>query len=186
MPIVIFLATFTDPNFNETKGLVLIITLVAIFSGTILVISLLSRKIIRRFSVDHSTRSLIYEVFWGGIRVVKRSFPFDTINKFDLVNRNVPKGRYSSQQIEVLVILFQSGKMKYLTSVLDQDHIFMWGNQLNNLLQNEGGFPAERFYKRLDPYWPPQSKKTKKILIGLIIFFSVVLFALLGFMIILL
>ena len=185
MPLCLVGATFTDPTFNKFEGNELIIISVGIFSIVTLMIGLLCRKIIKRFSVDSSMRSLVFEVFWSGLRVKKNSFPFDSINKFDLTLRNLKKGKYSSfQQIEVLTLVFQSGKMKYLTGIHDRVHVKTWAMQLNNLLQDQGGFPAERFSEPLVPHWPAQNKKKLKILYTFIISGFVVIFLLLLYVII--
>ena len=72
LPLCLIGATFTDPTFNQFEGNELIIISVAIFAVVTLAISLLCRKIIKRFSMDSSTRSLVYEKFWSGLRVSKR------------------------------------------------------------------------------------------------------------------
>ena len=168
MPFCLIMAYLTDPSFKDFEGFVLIITIVAIFEVLIIVFVFLGRKVVKRFTVDPSTRSLVFDEFWGGLRVVKRIFPFETINKFDLVLKNVPKGRHSFEVAKLLVLTFQNEKMKYLTTKLDQDNIEAWSRQLNNLLQDQGGFPAERFVEPLKPHWP--DKGDQKSLKNLIIF----------------
>ena len=116
--------------------------------------------IIKRFSVDSSTRTLVYEELWSGFRMAKRTYPFDNINKFDLQHKRVWKGLCFYHVIDVLVLIFQSGKIKYLTYNLDQAKIVNWGTQLNNMLKNECGFPAERFSEPLSPHHADQNKKT--------------------------
>ena len=173
MPLSLIWATFTDPAFNSFKGNELIIISVAIFSVVALTISLLCRKIIKRFSVDSSTRSLVFEVFWSGLRVFKKNYPFEIINKFDIILKNMKKGRYSSfRQVEVLTLVLQTGKMKYITGIHDQDSVKTWAMQLNNLLRDQGGFPAERFAEPLIPHWPEgdQNLLKKFILLSILVF----------------
>ena len=87
--------TLTDPTFISFKGNEIIIIFIAISSVASLVIALLSRKTTKRFFVDSSMRSLVFEVFWSGLRVFKRTYPFEIINKFDIFTRMVPSGKYS-------------------------------------------------------------------------------------------
>ncbi len=185
MPLCLVGATFTDPTFNSFKGNELIIISVAIFSVIALTISLLCRKIIKRFSVDSSTRSLVYELFWSGLRVFKKTYPFETINKFDIILKNLKEGKYSPiHRVEVLTLVFQSGKMKFFTGIHDWDNVKTWANQLNNLLQDQGGFPAERFAEPLVAHGVCLNKKTLKILYAIIISGFVVIFLLLAYVII--
>ena len=171
MPFCLIMAYFTDPNFKDFEGFILIISIVAIFEVFVLVLVFLRGDVVKRFTVDSSTRSLVFGEYWRGFRVVKRSFPFDTINKFDLILKNVPKGRYSHEVAKLLVLTFQSEKMKIFSSKLDQDNIESWGRQLNNLLQDQGGFPTERFAEPLKPHWPAVDQNLKKrfVLIFLIV-----------------
>ena len=50
MPICLIGASITDPAFREFEGMVLIITITAITSGLLVVVSFLLRRIIKRFS----------------------------------------------------------------------------------------------------------------------------------------
>ena len=157
LPICFLLLTYTDSNFNQFGIDEIILISVAIFTVVALSILLLCRKIIKRFSIDSSRQSLVFEVFLSGIRVIKRSYPFETINKFDLIIRNMRRGSdmYSSiQEVKILALVLQSGKIKYFTGYLHQDNAKIWAMQLNKLLQDQGGFPAERFAEPLTPHWP--------------------------------
>ncbi|QEE14452.1 hypothetical protein DSAG12_00265 [Promethearchaeum syntrophicum] len=165
MPLCLIMGFITDPNFKEFEGFVLIITIVAIFEVLVLVLVFLRRDVVKRFTADVSTRSLVFNEYWRGLRVVKRSYPFETINKFDLIFKNVPKGRYSHEIAKFLVLTFQSEKMKVFSSKLDQDNIESWGRQLNTLLQDQGGFPAENFAEPLEPHWPNRDQKSLKIVL---------------------
>ena len=171
MPFCLIMAYLTDPNFKDFEGFVLIISIVAIFEVLVILLSFLRRNVVKRFTVDSSTRSLVFSEYWRGLRVVKRIFPFDTINKFDLILKNVPKGQHSHEVAKLLVLTFQSEKMKIFSSKLDQENIESWGRQLNNLLQDQGGFPAERFTEPLKPHWPAGDQKLLKrfVLIFLIV-----------------
>lgn len=151
-PICLSIGYFTTPDF-KFEGIMLIFTFFAIIEVLVMVVSLLRRKVTKRFTVDSSTRSLVFEEFWSILRISKKTFPFDIINKFDLVFRNMRKGRYSMQQVTILTLTFQSGKVKYLTGILDQDNIETWADQLNKLLKEHGGFPSERFAEPLTPHW---------------------------------
>ena len=177
MPLCLVGATFTDPTFNSFEVYELIVISVAIFSVVALTISLLCRKIIKRFSVDTSTRSLVFEVFWSGLRVFKKNYPFEIINKFDIILKNMKKGRYSSfRQVEVLTLVLQTGKLKYITGIYDQDSVKTWAMQLNNLLQDQGDFPAERFAEPLAPHWPEGDQNLlKKFILLFILVFTLVI-----------
>jgi len=172
MPFCLIMAYITDPDFKELEAFVLIITIFAIFEIAVLVISLLGRKITKRFSVDSSARSLVFKKYWSGLRILKKIYPFETIDKFDLIFRNVAKGQYSMQKVEILTLVFQSGKMKYLTSTFDRENIKTWAAQLNVLLQVQGGFPAERFAEPLVAHWPTRKQNLVKMffLISLFVF----------------
>jgi len=163
MPFCLIMAYIKDPDFKELEAFVLIITIFAIFEIAVLVISLLGRKITKRFSVDSSTRSLVFEKYWSGLRMLKKIYPFETIDKFDLILRNMAKGEYSVQTVEILALVFQSGKMKYLTSTLDRENIKTWAAQLNTLLQVQGGFPAEHFAEPLIAHWPNRKQNRVKM-----------------------
>lgn len=165
-PLCIIGASITDPNFNETEGIVLIITIIVISSVLITVLSFLSRNIIRRISVDLSTRSLVFEEFWSGLRVSKRTYPFETIDKFDLILRNMRRSRYSKVfRVPLITLIFQSGKKKYITGIYDSDNIETRANQLNNMLKDKCGFPAERFAEPLKPHWLVRDQKKLKLMI---------------------
>jgi len=164
MPICLFMALITDAPYKDEQELILIISFVTIFTVVALMISLLCRKIIKRFSVDSSTRSLVFEVFCGGIRVFKKIYSFEIIDKFDIILKNMKEGKHSSfRQVEVLTLVLQSGKMKFFTGIHDQDNVKTWAMQLNNLLQNQGGFPVERFAEPLTPHWPEVDQNLLKI-----------------------
>ncbi|MHA1901407.1 MAG: hypothetical protein ACTSW5_10975 [Promethearchaeota archaeon] len=177
MPFCLIMAYFTDPNFKDFEGFVLIITIVAIFEVLVLALVFLRRNVVKRFTVDSSTRSLVFSEYWRGLRVVKRIFPFDTINKFDLILKNVPKGRHSFEVAKLLVLTFQSEKMKIFSSKLDQDNIESWGRQLNNLLQDQGGFPADRFVEQLKPHWPAVEQNLKKRFVLIFLIISTIIIA---------
>jgi len=165
-PLCIIGASITDPNFNETEGIVLIITIIVISSVLITVLSFLLRNIIRRISVDLSTRSLVFEEFWSGFRVSKRTYPFETIDKFDLIFRNMRRSRRSPIfRVPLITLVFQSGKVKYVTGIFDSDNVETWANQLNNLLKDQCGFPAERFAESLKPHWLVRDQKKLKLMI---------------------
>ncbi|MHA1474029.1 MAG: hypothetical protein ACTSRX_00445 [Promethearchaeota archaeon] len=171
MPIFLVIASFTTPNFKEIEGMMLIIIITAIYTVANLTLSLLLRKVIKRFSVDSATRSLVFELFWSGLRIYKRTYPFEIINKFDLVYRNMKKSRYARiEQVVVLTLTFQSEKIKYITGILDRDNLETWANQLNNLLKDQGGFPAEYFVEPLTPHWPDRDQKSLKLFFIISIF----------------
>ena len=161
---------FIDPSFNELEYRGLIISIISIFAFVTIVITLLGRKITKRFSVDSYTRSLVFKKYWSGLRILKKIYPFETIDKFDLIFRNVAKGQYSSQKVEILALVFQSGKMRYLTSTLDRDNIKTWATQLNALLQIQGGFPAERFAEPLVAHWPTRKQNLVKMFFFICLF----------------
>ena len=169
MPLCLVGGTLTDPTFYSFKGNEIIIISVSIFSVVSLMIALLSRKTTKRFSVDSSIRSLVFEVFWNGLRVLKRTYPFEIINKFGLYTRYVPKGMNSRQQIDVLALEFQSGKIKYFMGFDIQINIRKLVIQLNKLLQDQGGFPAERFTEPIIANQIEDNKKHLKILYIIII-----------------
>ena len=183
MPLCLVGATFTDSTFYSFKGNEFIIISASISSVVSLILALLCRKTTKRFFVDSSIRSLVFEVYWSGLRVFKRTFPFEIINKFDLFTRMVPSGRYSRQQVDILALVFQSGKIKYFTGFHIQNNIKKLTIQLNNLLQDQGGFPAERFSEPLIARWVEENKKTQKILYIFIISGFVLIFLLLLYMI---
>ena len=165
LPICLLLLTFTGSTLNQFGVDELILISVAILTVVALSIILLCRKIIKRFSIDSSRRSLVFEVFLSGIRVFKRSYPFETINKFDLILKNMRRGSgiYSSiQQVKILALVLQSGKIKYFTGFLHQDYAKIWAKQLNSLLKDQGGFPAERFAEPLTPHWPEGDQNLSK------------------------
>ena len=163
MPICLILASITDPNFSESEEIVLIITITIITSLVILTISFLSKNVIRRFAIDGPTQSLVYGEFWGGLRMVKRSYPLSTIDKFDLLLKNMPKSRHGYQTVEILALVFQPGSYKRLTTIHDRTEIRSWVIQLNSLLQDQAGFPAERFALDYTPHWPNQNGKKPQI-----------------------
>ena len=183
MPLCLVGGTLTDPTFNSFKGNEILIISVAISSVLSLVIALLCRKTTKRFSVDSSMRLLVFEVFWSGLRVFKRTYPFEIINKFGLYTRYVPKGMYSRQQIDVLALEFQSGKKKYFMGFHMQNNIRKLIFQLNNLLQDQGGFPAERFTEPIIAHKIEDNKKHLKILYIFIISGLGVVFLLMLYMI---
>ncbi|QEE14453.1 hypothetical protein DSAG12_00266 [Promethearchaeum syntrophicum] len=181
MPLCLVGGTLTDPTFNSFKGNEIIIISVAFFSVGSLMIALLSRKTTKRFSVDSSMRSLVFEVFWSGLRVFKRIYPFEIINKFDIFTRMVPSGRYSQQQIDVLALVFQSGKKKIFMGISIQANVKNLAIGLNTLLQDQGGFPSERFIEPLIAHQIEDNKKHLKILYifiisGLGVVFLIILF----------
>ena len=183
MPLCLVGGTLTDPTFYSFKGNEIIVIGVALFSVVSLVIALLSRKTTKKFSVDSSMRSLEFEVFWSGLRVFKRTYPFEIINKFGLYTRYVPKGTYSRQQIDVLALEFQSGKIKYFMGFDIQINIRKLVIQLNKLLQDQGGFPVERFTEPIIAHQIEDNKKHLKILYIFIISGFILIFLLLLYMI---
>jgi len=183
MPLCLVGGTLTDPTFYSFKGNEIIIISVSIFSVVSLMIALLSRKTTKRFSVDSSIRSLVFEVFWNGLRVLKRTYPFEIINKFGLYTRYVPTGMNSRQQIDVLALELQSGKIKYFMGFGIQINIRKLVIQLNKLLQDQGGFPAERFTEPIIANQIEDNKKHLKILYIIIISGLGVVFLLMLYMI---
>ena len=171
MPICLIIAFITSPDSLKFEGIMLLIIIFAIFEVVMMVISLLRRKVIKRFTVDSSTRSLVFEVFWSSLRIYKRAYPFEIINKFDLLYRNMKKSRYARiQQVVVLTLTFHSEKIKYITGILDRDNLETWANQLNNLLKDQGGFPAESFVEPLTPHWLDRDQKSLKLFFIISIF----------------
>ena len=106
----LIMAIITDPTFIELSiGVVVLIGFI-VFIVVDLTITFLCRKIVKRFSVDMTSRSLIYETFGGSVRVFKKVFPFETIDKFEIIYRNIRKSKYHSvQRIKFLALTLQQG-----------------------------------------------------------------------------
>ena len=166
MPICMILATFTDLTFKESGYAGLVITIFVVLGVAIIAVSFLRKNVIRRFSIDTPEQSLVYEEFWGKFRMARRSYKLETIDKFEVLFRTVPKGRHSHQQIVTVALIFQSTKRKYLTGPKDQENVRGIAGQLNMLLQDEAGFPSDRFFGATTPNFPeqtPQNLKAQKI-----------------------
>jgi hypothetical protein len=178
LPVLALKVVSDNPSFLNTDGFILMVVILAIIGFIVLVLSLLLRKVIRRISVDASTRSLMIEILWSGLRVSKRVFAFETINRFEVQLRMVKSGRYSRKQIKTVTLILQSGKRKYLTGPKDQENVHAITDQLNNLLQGQAGFPQERFTDLPKPQLPetsPQSLRNQNILAGSVMVFFVVM-----------
>ena len=166
MPICMFLATITDPTFKESGFAGLVITIFSVFGVGIVGLSFLRKNVIKRFSIDGPSQSLVYEEFWGKFRMARRTYKLETIDKFEVLFRTVPKGRYSHQRIVTMALIFQSNKRKYLTGPLDQENVRGIASQLNTLLQDQAGFPSDRFRGAETPNYPEpttQNLKAQKI-----------------------
>lgn len=167
-----------DPSFLDSERFVVLVVILAIVGIIFLMLSLLLRKVIRRISVDISTRSLIIETLWSGIRVSKRVFPFEIINRFEVQLRMVQSGRYSRKQIKSAALILQSGKIKYLSGPNDQENVQVITDKLNNLLQDQAGFPHERFTNLPKPRLPetsPNSMRNQNILAVSVMVFLIVM-----------
>ncbi|MCK5343345.1 MAG: hypothetical protein KAR20_08065 [Candidatus Heimdallarchaeota archaeon] len=162
MLILIILIYIFNPTFKAFEGFVPFIIIFAIFEVVTLGISLLRKNITIRISVNSPSQSLVFEEFWSQLRMSKKIYPYETIKRFEIVYRIMNKGRYSTQQVEVAALVFQSGKMKYLTKFRDRENAQTTAIQLNNLLQDHGGFPSERFAEPLVPYLPARTQKALK------------------------
>ncbi|MHA1744347.1 MAG: hypothetical protein ACTSWW_00015 [Promethearchaeota archaeon] len=173
--IFMLIMIFINPTIKDDEGFSLFIGFITISGSVILSISLLRRKIIKRFSVDSSVRSLIVEELWSGLRISRKIYPFETIKRFEVVFRLMNQGSYSTQQVEVAALVFQSGKMTYFTGFRDRDRVTEIAMQLNDLLQEQAGFPPELVAAPLTPYIPARAKKAIK---RWTIFFLVCVFSL--------
>lgn len=163
MPITFIIIAIKDPTFEFLEGNELFFIVITIISLVALVISLFFQKIIERFSVDSSTQFLLVEVFCSGLRVFKKTYPFNTIDKFDIILINLRKSKLSSYRpVEILTLVLKSGKMDHFTGIKNRDNVKTWAMQLNNLLQVQGNFPAERFAEALTPHWPTEDSNVIK------------------------
>ncbi len=182
LPVFVLKVCYDHPSFVDTDGFIVMITIFAIVALIMLVISLLLRNVIRRVSVDSSTRSLMIEILWSGLRVSKRVFTFETIKRFEVQLRMVKSGRYSRKQIRAVTLILQSGKRKYLTGLKDQESVQTVTDQLNNLLQEHAGFQQENFADISKPQLPEQSSislKAQNIIgISVMVFFIAMMIAL--------
>lgn len=176
MLILIILVYFFNPSFRTFEGFVPFIIIFAIFEVVTLGISLLRKNITIRISVNSPSQSLVLEEFWSQLRMSKKIYPYETIKRFEVIYRIMSKGQYSTQQIEVAALMFQSGKMKYITKFRDRENAQTIATQLNKLLQDQGGFPSERFAEPLVPYFPARTQKTLKgLACFILVFISVVI-----------
>ncbi|MHA1746090.1 MAG: hypothetical protein ACTSWW_08815, partial [Promethearchaeota archaeon] len=169
MPIILIIIYLTDPAFKALEIFWWIFIPFAFVGIVMIMIGLFTRKVLKRFSVDTSTQSLMFEIFWGKFRVVKKVYPYGSISKFEVVLRMIPKGENSQQQIEALALIFQSGKRKYLTGYKDQKNVRKITQDLNNLLQERANFPSENFRGSI-PRLPEQSPSAKIIGIFALVF----------------
>ncbi|MHA1746089.1 MAG: hypothetical protein ACTSWW_08810 [Promethearchaeota archaeon] len=166
MPICMVLATITDPTFKESGWAGLVITIFSVLGVGIVGLSFLRKNVIKRFSIDDPSQSLVFEEFWGKFRMVRRTYKLETIDKFEILYRTVPKGQHSHQRIITVALIFQTTKRKYLTGPLDQGNLLGIVGQLNSLLQDQAGFPSDRFRGVETPNYPkptPQNLKAQKI-----------------------
>ncbi|MHA1744348.1 MAG: hypothetical protein ACTSWW_00020 [Promethearchaeota archaeon] len=167
LPIFPLMIIEYDPSFLGTNGFILMVVILSIIGFIILVLCIKLRKVSKRVSVDASTRSLMIEILWSGLRVSKRVFALEAINRFEVQLRMVRSGRHSRKQIKAVALILQSGKRKYLTGPKDQENVQAITDQLNNLLQNHAGFPQERFADPPRPQLPetsPQSMRNQNII----------------------
>jgi len=166
MPICMFLATITDPTFKESGYAGLVITIFSVLGVGIVGLSFLRKNVFKRFSIDGPSQSLVYEDYWGKFRMARRTYKLETIDKFEILYRTVPKGQHSHQRIVTVALIFQTTKRKYLTGPLDQENVRGIASELNMLLQDQADFPSERFTGANTPNYPeptPQNLKVQKI-----------------------
>ena len=152
MAILILALYFINPTFKEMEGFNLFMIVFVILEVIGCGIPLLRKNVMLRVSMTEQASGLMLEVFWSHLLVSKRVFPFEKIQKFEVVKKMMNKkgSRYASEMVEVVALVFQSGKSRSITAFRDRENAVEIATNLNNFVVENGG--PSRFAEAVMPY----------------------------------
>lgn len=157
MAIIILALYFINPTFKEMEGFDLFIIIFVILEVIGCGIPLLRKNVILRVSVIDQSSQLMLEVFWSNLRVSKRIYPIEKLQKFEIVKKMMNKkgSIYGSQTVDVVALVFQSGRSRSITAYRDRENAIEIATKLNNLVIENGG--PSRFSEAAMPYMPKRA-----------------------------
>lgn len=177
--MAILLATlyFVNPSFKEMEGIEFFIIVFVVLEVLGCGIPLLRKNVVLRVSVVEHSSQLMLEVFWSHLRVSKRRYPFENLQKFEVVNKMMNKKgtRYGSEMVDVVALVFQSGKSRTITAYRDRKNTVEIATELNAFVVEQGG--PSRFSEVVTPYMLTRSMVAYTVLfcfIGVVIVAAIV------------
>ena len=149
--------------------------------GIPLIIGSIKKNSFIIFKVDIARNQLEYELYYSNIRVSRKIYSLQEINRFEVVLRMKTKYKRLYQS-NTLALTFQLEKApKYLTKPAQEQEVIDLAIQLNRFLESNTNLDGVNLNREIIPYLP---KKEQMIQNGLMIVTCVaMLFALIAIII---
>ena len=152
-----------------------------IFLGSLtfstLIAGWLQRTALIVFKVDAQKNLLIYERYWSNVRVKKKEFRLEDVDRFDVFKRLRSRGKYGTIEWECLGLNFRTKNPEYLTGPKEEPNTIKYAKRLNEFLASNTSINKGRLQEEITPEYTKRAKKLLKIYyicLGAIIFTALI------------